>query len=387
MGNIQQSFIREIMRLTTDPTIISFAGGWPNPQFFPTEAIALATESALRLEGPSALQYQETQGHLPLREYIADRYERRFGLAVDPSEILITAGSQQGLDLTCRVILDPGDRVVVESPSYLGAFQTIGMFEAVLRGVPLLDDGVDVDVLREAIAEQPKLLYAIPSFQNPSGISYSEERRQAVAELLRGTSTYLVEDDPYGELSFRGEHIPPIKAYLPERTILLGSFSKTIAPGLRLGWACAPRELLDKMVIAKQACDLHTSSFVQHVVTRYLADNDFTSHVEVICSAYRRRRDIMLDMIERHLPTEVRTTRPEGGMFLWATLPGCMSAMAIFKRAIREKVAFVPGAPFHVNGGGDNALRLSYVTATEEQIEEGIRRLGGVMDECARCPD
>ncbi len=198
MGNIQQSFIREIMRLTTDPTIISFAGGWPNPQFFPTEAIALATESALRLEGPSALQYQETQGHLPLREYIADRYERRFGLAVDPSEILITAGSQQGLDLTCRVILDPGDRVVVESPSYLGAFQTIGMFEAVLRGVPLLDDGVDVDVLREAIAEQPKLLYAIPSFQNPSGISYSEERRQAVAELLRGTSTYLVEDDPYG---------------------------------------------------------------------------------------------------------------------------------------------------------------------------------------------
>jgi 2-aminoadipate transaminase len=284
-------------------------------------------------------------------------------------------------------MLDPGDTVVVGSPSYLGALQTFSMYESVLRGVPLLADGIDVQGMGGIVeAERPKLFYAVPNFQNPSGITYSAETRRAVAGLLDRPGTYLVEDDPYGDLRFRGNELPPIRSYLPRTTILLGSFSKTVAPGLRIGWLCAHRALMDKLVVAKQASDLHTSYLGQCVLAQYLRDNDLDAHVRTIRSAYRRQRDLMVEMIEAHCPPDVSITRPEGGMFLWMTLAERMSSLDLFRRALEAKVAFVPGAPFYINGNGDSALRLNYSNCSEDQIDEGIRRLAKVMAEPPGAP-
>jgi 2-aminoadipate transaminase len=382
MGSLHRSFIREILKLTADPEVISFAGGLPNPRVFPTEAIARAAAKVLAGDGTAALQYGATEGHLPLREYIAERYFRRFQLAVSPDEILITTGSQQALDLIGKVLLDPGDALAVESPGFLGALQAFSMYEPVLRAVPLLSEGVDVEALGVVIAaERPKLFYAVPNFQNPSGTTYSDATRRAVAELLRNSPTYVVEDDPYGDLRFLGEHLPPIRCYLPRNTILLGSFSKTVAPGLRIGWLCAGKQLMEKLVIAKQASDLHTSYLGQCVLAQYLRDNDLDAHIEAICSTYKRQRDLMVQMIEGHCPPDIHITQPEGGMFLWVTLAQRMSSLELFGRALRAKVAFVPGSPFHIDGGGDDTLRLNFSNCDEAQIGEGIRRLAKVMSE------
>ncbi len=380
MASLHRSFIREILKVAADPAVISFAGGLPNPRFFPVEAIARAAAAALKRGGPAVLQYSTTEGHLPLREYIAKRYQTRFGLEVSPDEILITTGSQQGLDLIGKVTLDPGDTVIVESPGFLGALQALGMYEPIFAGVPLQADGIDVEALTEAVADhRPKLFYAVPNFQNPSGITYSAAKRRAVAQLLRDSATYLVEDDPYGELRFTGEHLDPIGCHVSTNTILLGSFSKTVAPGLRLGWICARGELMEKLIIAKQASDLHTSYFTQCVVAEYLAGSNMDAHIQMICSAYGRQCDRMVAMIRGHCPPCIGSTQPEGGMFLWVNLPQQMSSVALFERAIREGVAFVPGTPFHVDGGGDNALRLNFSSSDEAQIEEGVKRLAKVM--------
>ncbi len=380
LKRVPKSFIREILKVTAQPEIISFAGGLPNPAYFPVDAIREASSKVLASHGTQVLQYAVTEGYAPLREYIAARYMKRFGMHVDPADILITNGSQQGLDLIGKVLLNPGDGVVLEKPSYLGAIQALSAYDPRFVTVPLLEDGIDIAALEETCATRNvKLMYAIPNFQNPTGISYSQEVRRRTADIIGRNQMFLIEDDPYGEIRFMGEDQPPIRLFLPDQTLLLGSFSKTIAPGLRMGWVVAPQYILEKLVVAKQAADLHSNFLSQRVIYQYLQDNDIDAHIALIKQAYKRQRDYMVEMIQQHFPPAIRITKPEGGMFLWATLPEGMDAKAIFDIAIREKVAFVPGAPFHLQGEGGNTMRLNFSNSSEESITQGIAKLGSIL--------
>lgn len=376
----KESFIREILKVTKQPDIISFAGGLPNPQFFPVAEIAQATTNVLANHGQEVLQYNITEGYEPLRYYIAQRYQQRYGLPVSPAEILITNGSQQGLDLIGKVFLNPGDRVILERPAYLGAIQALGMYEPKFQPISLTETGLDCQALAETLHRQPaKLVYSVPNFQNPSGISYSAVRRDEVAQILSAYPLVVVEDDPYSELHFSGADLLPLKSRLPEQTILLGSFSKIISPGLRLGWLCAPSSMMKQLVIAKQAADIHANYLAQRIVYQYLQDNDLASHLTTIRQAYKRQCDRMIDMMMTYFPPEVRYTRPLGGMFIWLTLPAGLSAMTMFEQAIRAKVAFVPGLPFYIDGGGENSLRLNFSNSDETQIEVGMQRLAKII--------
>jgi len=380
LANPHRSFVKEILAVTETPDVISFAGGIPNPRLFPTKEIAAAVEKVLGQDGQSLLQYSTTQGYLPLREYIADRYRRKNGLKVSADEIIITNGSQQGMDLAAKLFLNKGDGVVVERPSYHVAIQAFGMLEPSISAVPLLSDGVDPELLSRACGRDGvQLFYAVPTFQNPSGLTYSSQRRQEVAQILARHQVVLVEDDPYGDLRFRGDRQTPIWAEA-EKAILLGTFSKTVVPGLRIGWACADREVIEQMVYAKQATDLHTSIFDQRVLYQYLVDNDVEAHIAALAQAYKGQCDQMLASLRAHCPAAVGYAEPEGGMFLWLSLPKGLSAMRLFDLASEEKVAFVPGQAFRCDGGGDDAMRLSYSTLDEAGIEEGIRRLGRLIE-------
>ncbi len=380
MNAIPKSFIREILKVTENPEVISFAGGLPNPRFFPVGQIAKATSDVLVGAGVSALQYSTTEGYQPLREYIAQRYLQKKGLAVSADEILITNGSQQGLDLIGKVFIGKGDRIAIERPAYLGAIQAFSVYEPQFYPVPLLEDGVDIDRLENVLGEHHiKLFHTVINFQNPSGISYSQNKREELAKLFARYDTVVIEDDPYGELRFAGAAPQSMRTWLDNRAVLLGSFSKTIAPGLRLGWICAKREIMDKLVVAKQASDLHSNSLCQRIVHRYLVDNDVDKHIATIITAYKKQRDAMVAAIEANFPQDVNFTRPEGGMFLWVTLPERLSALELFDLAIEEKVAFVPGTPFFVDGGGKNNMRLNFSNSDEDRINEGIRRLGKIM--------
>ncbi len=377
MESVHRSFIREILKVTERPEVISFAGGLPNPRFFPVEGLAEASAAVLAEQGAEALQYRTTEGHHALRQFIADRYRAKLGLDVSPDEILITTGSQQGLDLLAKVFLNRGDGVVLERPGYLGAIQAFGLFEAEFHSVPLQDGGLDLDALEAALAQpRTKLFYAVPNFQNPSGLTYTEPTRQAVAELARRYGKLVVEDDPYRELRFRGEQLPSLRSYLPDNAVLLGSFSKIVAPGLRTGWVCARREIIDRLVVVKQATDLHSNGFAQHLLAHYLAHCDLDAHIRLIQEVYGRQCEMMLQAIAAHCPQEVNYTRPEGGMFLWMELPQGVSSLDLFARALEQDVAFVPGCPFYVDGGGENTLRLNFSNADEDMITEGIARLG-----------
>jgi len=378
MAGLQKSFIREILKVTESPDVISFAGGLPNPRFFPVEEIKEACSRVLKEHGREALQYRTTEGFLPLREQIADRYALH-GVHVSPDQILITTGSQQGIDLVGKIFLNEGDRVVLERPSYLGAIQALGLYQPKFRVVTLEDEGCDVEELRSQALTGLKLMYSVPNFQNPSGISYSVSRREEAAEVLAQTNAVFLEDDPYGELRFRGVRAASMRKFLKDQAILLGSFSKVVSPGLRLGWIAAGAAVMEKLIIAKQASDLHSSSLEQRVVHRYLLDNDLDTHLSRIRIAYGRQRDAMVHMLDTYCPTGVTCTRPEGGMFLWVTLPPGISSMDLFNLAVKENVAFVPGHPFYVDGGGDSTLRLNFSNTDEARIEEGIKRLGRAM--------
>jgi len=376
MSQVRRSFIREILKVTADPSIISFAGGLPKPDLFPTGPMAEAAAAVLADSGPAALQYSVTEGEPPLRQWIADRYRVKKGLAVNPDHILITNGSQQSLDLLGKVFLDPGDVVAVELPGYIGAIQAFSVFEPTFAGVPLGSDGPDTDVLVDVLtSRKAKMFYAVPNFQNPSGLTYSLEARRAVAEALRISDALFVEDDPYGELRFSGEDLPPVTAFCSQDAFMLGTFSKIAAPGLRLGWVVADEKSLPKLVTAKQASDLHCSTLVQRILARYLADNDLDAHIAVIRAAYKAQRDLMVTHIKEEFPSEVTCTEPQGGMFLWVTLPEGCSAFDLFDLCIKEKVAFVPGEPFFVDGGGARTMRLNFSNADPEHIGEGISRM------------
>jgi len=379
MQSVHKSFIREILKVTEDPSIISFAGGLPNARLFPVQEMARAAQKVLAENGEAALQYSTTEGYLPLREYIAGRYARS-GLNVDPDDILITNGSQQGLDLLAKAFLDRGDGVLVERPTYLAALQSFGLFQPVFHSLTLHEDGVDIPQLEKALHEHhPKIFYSVPTFQNPTGITYSMDKRREAAEALDGQDAIFIEDDPYGELRFRGQSLPPMKSLLGDGSVLLGTFSKIISPGVRLGWMVASPEIMEKAIIAKQASDLHSSCLIQRVVHQYLLDNDIDQHISRIRAAYGSQRDLMVKMIEDLFPKEVKYTRPEGGMFLWLTMPEGISSLDLFHRAIKEKVAFVPGQAFFADGSGDNTMRLNFSNSDEEKIEEGMRRLSKVV--------
>lgn len=381
VAKAQRSFIREILKVTADPSVISFAGGLPNPASFPVPEIAAAASKVLYESGPSALQYSTTEGYLPLRQWIAKRYQTRMGMDVDPGDILITTGSQQALDLVAKVAVNAGDTVVMEKPGYLGAIQAFTIFRPNWRSVPLENDGPDLDALEKAV-EGAKLFYAVTSFQNPSGLSYSEEKRAKVAEILSRHKIFFLEDDPYGELRFKGQALPPVYKQRPENSMLLGTFSKVAAPGFRLGWIVAKGEIMERLVIAKQAADLHTGSLDQMIVHQFLADNDFEAHVARIRELYGNQCRTMQAAIARHFPKNVHVTDPEGGMFLWVTLPENISATELLKRAVDCKVAFVPGAAFFVDGTGENTLRLNYSNADAATIDEGIKRLAACLEAC-----
>ncbi|MEA5007179.1 PLP-dependent aminotransferase family protein [Clostridium tyrobutyricum] len=376
MNKVQKSFIREILKVTENPNIISFAGGLPNPLSFPIKEVEEASIKVLNENGSDVLQYSTTEGYRPLREYIAQRYHKRFGLKIDADEILITNGSQQGLDLLGKIFLNKDDNVLIERPGYLGAIQAFSIFEPVFNSVPVNNDGVDIDLLEKSLAmNSPKLFYTVPNFQNPSGTTYSEKNRKAAADILKKYDTILIEDDPYGELRFIGEDLQPIKTYLGDKSVMLGSFSKIVAPAMRLGWICAKGEIMEKLITAKQAADLHTNYYSQRVVHQFLMDNDIEDHIKKIRKLYKGQRDCMVSMIERYFPEGIKSTKPEGGMFLWVTLPEGISSLELFDLAAKENVAFVPGDPFYVNVKGSNTLRLNYTNSDEKSIEEGIKRL------------
>ena len=380
MAGVPRSFIREILKVALDHSFISFAGGLPNPGLFPVNELKEASGKIFQAFGNDVLQYADSEGYKGLRELIAQRYLEKKGLQISPDEILITTGSQQGIDLLAKCLINEGDTLVLEEPSYLAAIQAFSIFRPRFLPVPLKDDGLDINGLKRAFAfDRPKLMYTIPSFQNPSGVSYSEKNKHDVAEILAGTGTLLIEDDPYGELRFAGSPSPSFKQLLPDKTILLGTFSKIVAPSLRLGWLVAPEAIMNKLIIAKQAADLHTSYFLQCMVYQYLKDNDIERHIEKIRECYGRQCRAMIDSIKEFFPPGVTHTRPEGGMFLWAALPEGMSSRALLDIAMQDKVIFVPGDTFFVNKKGANTMRLNFSCADEAKIRTGIERLGNAI--------
>lgn len=373
---VPRSFIREILKVSLDPEIISFAGGLPNKRYFPVAEIQAASVRVFSSIGAEALQYSNSEGLYELRELIAQRYKKNRGLEVSADSILITNGSQQGLDLLGKVLLNTGDNVLIEEPGYLGAIQSLSIYQPTFHAVEVGPGGMNIPMLEEKSASvKVKFLYTVPNFQNPSGVTYSDIARQKVAEIATKNNFLLVEDDPYGELRFCGEMKKTLYSYAPEQTILLGSFSKTVAPGFRIGWLVAPKHIYEKLLVAKQAADLHTSSVNQYILCSYLKNNNLDEHVKTIVSAYGNQCRVMIDAARRHLPREVSWWEPEGGMFLWGQLPEGYNALALFDLAVREKVVFVPGAPFFTGNKGATTFRLNFSCSEPSEIEEGMRRL------------
>ncbi|MGD1074576.1 MAG: PLP-dependent aminotransferase family protein, partial [Thermodesulfovibrionales bacterium] len=325
-------------------------------------------------------QYSSSEGYLKLREYISERYRQTNNLDIPVENILITSGSQQGLDLLGKILLDDGDGMIIEEPGYLGAIQAFSLYKPKFLPVPVSENGIDTQKLQEIVSsEKPRLMYTVPNFQNPSGITYSEDNRLDVSQILQGTNTILIEDDPYGDLRFIGVRQQSFKKLLPENTVLLGSFSKTIVPGFRIAWIAAPKYIMDKLIIAKQASDLHTSHFTQSIIYQYLKDNDFETHINTVREVYGKQCQAMLSSIKKHFPPSVRYTKPEGGMFLWAELPQNATSLDLFNLAIKDKVIFVPGDPFYINKTRTRTFRLNFSCVDEETIDIGIGRLGNAI--------
>lgn len=371
------SIIREILKVTERPGILSMAGGLPSPDSFPVEAVQAATQKVLREAPREALQYAASEGYGPLREWVADHLARH-GLRVQPSQVLITAGSQQGLDLVGKVLLDAGSRVLVETPTYLGALQAFAPFEPEFVPVPSDDDGPLPEALGDC-ARGARFFYVLPNYQNPSGRCMSEARRAALAREAQRLGLPLVEDNPYGDLWFDAPPPAPLVARDPEQTIYLGSFSKVLAPGLRLGYVVAPQALYPKLLQAKQAADLHTPVFNQRIVHEVVRDGFLDRHLPAVRARYAAQRDAMRAALERHMPEGCRWNTPVGGMFFWMRLPDGMDAMALLEHAVEAGVAFVPGAAFYARDPQPGTLRLSFVTLTPEQIERGIATLAQVL--------
>ncbi len=379
------SFVRGILKAASDPDVISFAGGLPNPISFPQEKLLESMERIVRSYGSAVFQYSITAGLPELRQYIAKRYNRIFGLSLTMDNIIITTGSQQALDLIGKVLLNKGDGIIVEKPTYLAAIQAFSMQQPVFYPVELTEEGMNAEKLAEALQNPVKFIYAIPDFQNPTGLTYSAGNRERIYEILKWRDVILIEDDPYGELRFEGERLPYIGAGKLPGSILLGTFSKTVTPGMRTGFIISEnKELLKYISIAKEASDLHTNIFSQYLLWDYLENNDLDGHIAEIKALYKKQAHAMMDAMERYFPPAVKYTRPHGGMFLWVTLPEGISAMSLFPKALEKKVAFVPGDPFYIGVKNVNTMRLNFTNADCETIEEGIRRLGELLHSLER---
>lgn len=377
------SDIREILKVTAMPDVISLAGGLPAPEVFPVEAFRVAFDKVLREQGKVALQYSASEGHRPLREFLAERLGR-FGTRCTADNILITNGSQQALDLLGKIFLNPGDKVLLEKPSYLGAIQAFDAYQAEYVLVPMDEDGMITENLDALLAREPvKFIYALPNFQNPSGRTMSLKRRQQLIAAARRHGVPIVEDDPYGELRFEGRDVPSLKSMDTDGDNLvvgLGTFSKILAPGLRLAWMVLPDDLFEMFVLSKQPADLHTSTIAQMATFEVCRDGFVDRHMTTIRSVYRERRDAMLDALEAHFPTSARWTKPEGGLFVWAELPEGIDTRELLAEAIAQKVAFVPGQSFYADRTGQNTMRLNFSNVTPERLEQGVERLGRALE-------
>jgi 2-aminoadipate transaminase len=376
-SRMKASDIRELLKLTARPEIISLAGGLPAPELFPIDEYRRAFEWVLETNGSAALQYGPSEGFRPLRELLATRMTD-MGIPADPDQVLITNGSQQGLDLIGKVFLNPGDAVCMENPSYMGAIQAFDAYQAEYVIVPMDDDGMRSDQLDAILISNPvKFIYALPNFQNPSGRTMSLERRTLLIETAKKYGVPVVEDDPYGELRFEGEALPSLRSMWPEGVIYLGTFSKILAPGFRLGWMVCPPEMYDEMVFGKQPADLHTSTGTQMATYEVCRQPGFLdAHIERIRAVYRERRDVMLRAMDEHFPAECIWTKAAGGLFIWAEVPASIDTRDLLAEALEENVAFVPGQSFHADRTGTNTMRLNFSNVSSERIEEGIARLG-----------
>lgn len=381
--NTPSSFIREILKVTQNPEIISFAGGLPNPISFPQEELKVSMNAIAEKFGAKIYQYSTTMGLDSLRQFIVDRYKKIWNMDIDINNVIITTGSQQALDLIGKVFVNEGDNVMVEKPSYLGLLQSFCMYRANFVQTKLNDDGLDIEDLKNTLkTHKPKVAYLIPNFQNPTGLTYTAENRKKVFETIKDEDMILIQDDPYGELRFEeGERIPYIGLNQTNKNIYLGSFSKIVTPGMRLGYIIADKEIIKMLETAKQAADLHSNIFGQYMIADYLQNNDLDKHIEKIKKLYKSQATAMVNAMEEFFPDNVKFTHPKGGMFTWVTLEEGQDVLKLFDKAIAKNVAFVPGHPFYVNPENVNTLRLNYTNADEKTIRTGIERLAQAMRE------
>ena len=378
---LTSSAIREILKVTERPEVISFAGGLPAPGGFPVEVVRAAFDKVLATNGRAALQYGPTEGYAPLRQWVADDMKKA-GVNVNPDQVLIVSGSQQALDLLGKVLIDKNSKVLVEDPSYLGALQSFGLYQPKFVPVPSDDGGLIPEAITPELADGARFLYALPNFQNPTGRTLNLERRIALLKRAAELNLTIVEDDPYGELRYAGEPQPGLIALAAEygaNVVRLGTFSKVLAPGLRLGYIVAPKDVYPKLLQAKQAADLHTPGYNQRLVAEVMKDGFLEEHLPNVREIYRAQGSCMLEAIKQDFPDTVSWTKPEGGMFIWLTLPKHIDATKLLEKAVAQNVAFVPGAPFYSGGGGANTLRLSFATVPEDKIRRGIAILGKLL--------
>ena len=385
---MKSSAIRELLKFTEDPEVISFAGGMPAPEAFPIKEFTAACNRVLETQSSQALQYGSTDGYLPLRDMIA-KQSKRYGIEVTPENILITSGSQQALDLLGKIFINPGDHVVVENPTYVGALQALNAYGAEYIPVPTDDEGMITSELENSLRSSPKFIYVLPNFQNPTGVTLSFERRLQLIELSEKYGVPIIEDDPYGQLRFEGENLPAIEvldsqtraqgACYSGNVIYTSTFSKTLSPGIRLAWVIAPPEVIQKLIMAKQGTDLHTATFNQMIAYEVGKDGFINEHVKYIRKIYKERRDVMLETLEEHMPEGVKWTHPQGGLFLWITLPEFIDSRELLTEALKFKVAFVPGSSFFPDGSHPNTMRLNFSYANTDKINEGIGRLANAI--------
>lgn len=378
---VKASEIREILKYTEKPEMISFAGGLPAPELFPVEEIMEVCSEVLKNEGQKALQYGSTEGYGPLRQFIVDRM-KKVGINTSVDQTIITTGSQQGLDLTGMIFLDEGDTVICESPTYLAAINAFKAYMPKFVGIEMDEEGMIMEELEKALIANPqaKFIYTIPDYQNPTGRTMSINRRKRLVELANQYDVIVVEDNPYGELNFEGEILPPVKHFDTEdRVVYLSTFSKILAPGLRVAWICANPEIIHKYVLFKQGTDLHTNIMAQMMTAKYTEMFDIEKHIARIKEVYKRRRDLMLDAIKKEFPDNVKVTNPQGGLFLWVELPNNINAREVLVKCLENNVAFVPGGSFFPNQPKENTCRLNFSNMSEDKIVEGIRRLAEVL--------
>lgn len=371
-----------ILQAAADPKIISFAGGLPAPELFPVKEMKAAVDKVFEEHGQEAMQYGAAKGVTALREVIQQHVKEKEDVDSELDNVLVTTGSEQALDLVGKAFVDPGDTVLVEQPTYLCALDVFRSYGANFASVEMDEDGMKMDALEEALKANPntKLIYTVPNFQNPTGRTMTEERRKQLAELAEKYDVYVLEDNPYGEIRFAGQHVPAVKSFDKSGHVLyMSTFSKTLAPGFRLGWLVADEDVVNKLTVLKQSADLHTDNLAQFAVAQFFADNDVDAHVKEISTLYGKRKDLMLEGIKKYFPEGVKYTDPEGGMFLWVEVPGVDDTVELFKECLEHDVAFVPGDPFFAGEVQPGAFRLNYSNMKEDQIEVGLKRLGAAL--------